>query len=378
LRAGYEVKWKGWIRGLFVLFLVTDLFGNMGFYGKEKTADYFRKTGILEIISADQGHFRVFSTSKTTSMDTPIIVAATNSLDFLKEKHLPSMNLLYRLPNIWGIDVIHLKRVNDLYMALISAPSVSATSLIDIYGVKYVISVTSLKKEPDYELLYARIEGLQGKREELLEGNTIKLYRKREAHPRVWVVRNFRVLESKEILSMLKGKNFHPGKEVLLEEEPKWGDNPPHPPLVKGGEERLAKGAVPKNKMGGHSGPPLQKIKSVGEPHSGLPEFIAESNNRLVLHVKAKGNTFLVLSDTYFPGWKAFVDGKEEKILRANYNFRAVPLTAGTHRVEFVYDPLSFKLGAIITFLTIVSCIGIEWISRKRSQRTIQEKMLMG
>jgi len=360
LRAGYEVKWKGWIRVLFVLFLTTDLFGNMGFYGRETTTEYFRETRILEILSSDQGDFRVFSTSKTISMDTPILVGATNPLGLLKEKHVPSMTLLYRLPNIWGIDVIHLKRVDDLYMALISAPSISATSLIDLYGVKYVISVTPLEKDHGYELLYARIEGLPGKKKDLLEGNTIKLYRKREVHPRAWVVNNFRVLESKEILSMLKGKNFHPGKEVLLEEGPKWKENSPNHPF---------EGGVQKYKMGGHSGPPLQKIKSVGVPHSGLPEFISETNNRLVLHVKAKGNTLLVLSDTFYPGWKAFVDGKEEKILRANYNFRAVPLSAGTHQVAFVYAPVSFRLGAIITFLTIIGCFGIGWISRRRPQR---------
>jgi hypothetical protein len=60
------------------------------------------------------------------------------------------------------------------------------------------------------------------------------------------------------------------------------------------------------------------------------------------------------LSDTYYPGWKAFVDGKRTKIYRANYTFRALPLSAGTHRVEFVYDPLSFKLGALFTILGII------------------------
>jgi uncharacterized membrane protein YfhO len=74
----------------------------------------------------------------------------------------------------------------------------------------------------------------------------------------------------------------------------------------------------------------------------------------------------LVLSDTFYPGWKAFVDGKEEKILRANYNFRAVPLTAGTHRVEFVYDPLSFKLGALTTFLGILGCLVIGFIKKEK------------
>jgi uncharacterized membrane protein YfhO len=72
------------------------------------------------------------------------------------------------------------------------------------------------------------------------------------------------------------------------------------------------------------------------------------------------------LSDTYFPGWRVFVDGKEEKIYRADYNFRAVPISAGKHRVEFVYDPLSFKMGAIITFLGIIGCLVIGLAVRHR------------
>ena len=36
LRVGYEVRWKGWVKVLLIVFLTTDLFGNMGFYGKEK------------------------------------------------------------------------------------------------------------------------------------------------------------------------------------------------------------------------------------------------------------------------------------------------------------------------------------------------------
>ena len=67
----------------------------------------------------------------------------------------------------------------------------------------------------------------------------------------------------------------------------------------------------------------------------------------------------LVLSDMYYPGWKAFVDGEETKIYRADYTFRAIPLNAGTHQVEFVYDPISFKVGAGVTVLGILGCIGM-------------------
>jgi hypothetical protein len=267
-------------------------------------------------------------------MDTPILVANASPLDVLKEKHLPTLNLLYRLHDIWGIDVVRLKRVDDLYNTLTGALSISATNLIDLYGVKYIISVTLIEKDPRFELIYVRLEGLQGKREDLLKENTVKLYRRRNAFPRAWLVKDFRVLGAKEILSIMKSKEFYPDREVLLEEKPL--------------------GVTPSSE--------LRTPNSLG----GLPEFISESNNRLQLHVKASEDTFLVLSDTYFPGWKAYVDGNEEKIYRADYNFRALHLSAGTHRVDFVYHPMSFTLGAVVTFLAIMGCISIGLVIRYR------------
>jgi uncharacterized membrane protein YfhO len=98
-------------------------------------------------------------------------------------------------------------------------------------------------------------------------------------------------------------------------------------------------------------------------------EFISESNNRLDLQVKVPEDRLLVLSDTYYPGWKAFVDGKKTKIYRADYTFRAILLNAGTHLVEFVYDPMSFKLGALFTFLGIIGCAVIYLFRRKPNNK---------
>jgi len=337
LRIGYGVKWKVWIKVLLVFFLIADLFGNMGFYGKEKSLDYFRRTKILEMISSDERGFRIFSTAKTTSFDTPILIAEASPLNILKEKHLPSMNLLYRLHNIWGIDVIHLKRADDLYKAFTSTPSISTTNLTDLYGVKYVISITPIEDNHRFEMIYARLEGLRGEKEELLKGNTIKLYKNRKALPRSWLVKNFQVLDQKSIVAKLASKEFDPRKEVLLEEEP------PHLYPVE-----------------------LKNLLHRGEERG--VEFVSETNNRLGLLVETKENNLLVLSDTYFPGWKVFVDGREEKIFRGNYNFRAVPLTPGTHRVEFVYDPWSFKLGAGITFLGIMGFLGLALVAGRNKR----------
>jgi hypothetical protein len=61
----------------------------------------------------------------------------------------------------------------------------------------------------------------------------------------------------------------------------------------------------------------------------------------------------LVLADSFYPGWRAYVDGKEEKIVRANLFFRAVSLSAGKHRVEFRYQPVSLTIGAAISLATL-------------------------
>ena len=60
------------------------------------------------------------------------------------------------------------------------------------------------------------------------------------------------------------------------------------------------------------------------------------------------------MSEAYYPGWQAYVDGRLEEILRANYTFRAIPVGPGTHRVEVVIEPLSFKIGLAVTVLTMV------------------------
>ena len=367
IRVGHEVKWKNWAKVLLVFFLAADLFGNMGFYGKEKTLDYLRKTRILEMISSDQGYFRIFSTSKTTSMYTSILISDTSPLSILKERHIPSLSLLYKLHNMWGIDVVKSKRTDDLYKAFMETPSISATNLIDLYGVKYVVSVSPIERNRRFELIYSRIEGLQGRRKDLLKENTVKLYKNRKPILREWLVKNFKVMDDKAILSRMTSKDFRPDKEVLLEEEP------PHP--IRSAEPSTRAFDLSSSRRaqaGGLTTKPSPITPRREEGRERGVEFVSESNNRLRLLVKAPENTFLVLNDTYFPGWKAFVDGKETKIYRADYTFRAIPLNAGTHQVEFIYDPLSFKLGAAISILGIIGCVAIYLIRRKPSKKKVK------
>jgi hypothetical protein len=80
--------------------------------------------------------------------------------------------------------------------------------------------------------------------------------------------------------------------------------------------------------------------------------------NKVRLKANSEKGGFLVLSDTFYPGWKAYIDGSETPIYRANYTYRAVHLDQGEHKVVFVYDPLSFKLGEIISGAALIIIAG--------------------
>ena len=83
-------------------------------------------------------------------------------------------------------------------------------------------------------------------------------------------------------------------------------------------------------------------------------------------------NGLLVLSEVYYPGWRAYADGEEVPIYRADHVLRAVPLRAGHHRVETVFDPLWPKVGLAVsgvTLLLAVVLIGVA-IARREKKRT--------
>ena len=95
-------------------------------------------------------------------------------------------------------------------------------------------------------------------------------------------------------------------------------------------------------------------VKPRAYMESGRGEIVKYSPNEIEIVANAVKHELLFLSDRYYPGWKAYVDGKEVKILRANNFFRSIKLEPGVHKVRFVYDPLSLKIGAAISIFTIM------------------------
>jgi uncharacterized membrane protein YfhO len=98
-------------------------------------------------------------------------------------------------------------------------------------------------------------------------------------------------------------------------------------------------------------------------------KVLTYENNRIVLELDSPEATFVFMSEAHYPGWKAYVDGREEGILRANYVFRAIAVGPGSHRIEVVYEPLTFKIGLSVSLLTVFLLLFAWGISRRKRLR---------
>lgn len=90
--------------------------------------------------------------------------------------------------------------------------------------------------------------------------------------------------------------------------------------------------------------------------------------DKVKIYSQLENNGVLVLTDTYYPGWRALVDGKETKIFPADVAFRAIALPKGEHSVEFIYIPISFKIGL---WCTLASIVVLVWAGNKIRKSSI-------
>ena len=108
-------------------------------------------------------------------------------------------------------------------------------------------------------------------------------------------------------------------------------------------------------------------VLASGAPHPpaspadpGSARIVESRPDRVRIDIAPTAPGFLILSDTFFPGWIATADGQPREILRANVAFRAVPVAPGEHEVEFRYAPLSFRVGAISSLIAaLISFAGL-------------------
>ncbi len=121
----------------------------------------------------------------------------------------------------------------------------------------------------------------------------------------------------------------------------------------------------------------------------GLPELVQSSGepaqvkitsyeaNQIELITVTSEPRFLVLSEMYFSGWHAYVDGEETPLYRTNYLFRGVIVPPGQHVVEFRYRPWSAIIGTVVSIVAlIVVVVLVLWRRGSTTGQPIEREFL--
>lgn len=320
----------------FMLVLIVSIFGldlfyaNWNFYGKMNYKKYQELGENPKFIKSDPEFFRIYVDFKTRKREVKE-KSGLKGIDLRKEKFLQSHIGKQQIMNADGVGVTEQKRFQNMINVVKIAPNKDSTQLLNLMNVKYVISMKHIAS-PDYELVhsYIPIPKDPEERKKFENSTHVKIYENKKVIPRAFLVPNCRVITSdKQYNDVLQSKIFDPTRVVLLDVEPKG---------FPCGEEKN-----------------LEILNPV--------TIDSYKSNSVELSVDSSKRQLLFMSESFYPGWKVYVNGEEKEILRANYLFRAIVVEPGKHSVRFEYDPFSFKLGLAITILTILLC-GIYFIRR--------------
>jgi hypothetical protein len=178
---------------------------------------------------------------------------------------------------------------------------------------------------------------------QLVHSGDVKIYENLDNLPRAFVVHRARVLDDEVAIASMDDPSFRPDEEAIL---------------ASGGHEALSPSFI-LPRVGGERG-------GAGEDEV---EILSYEPERVVISADLVEEGYLVLTDAYYPGWRALASGLETPIYRADLLFRAVHLPAGQHRVEFVYDPRSFKMGAAISLTALLGLVaGLAVLTGRRKR----------
>lgn len=283
--ATFVVKDKRFLFAVTFVFLLLTVFdltrSATKFLPFTDQAYIFPKTESIRFLQENQGHFR------SLSVDDRILP--------------PNTSIMYGLQTVEGYDPLYLKRYGQLIVAAernkpsfehpwgfnrIITPSNFESKIYDLMGVKYVLSLSDLDSDK-LKKVYS-------------EGSTI-IYENKNVFPRAFSVEN-----------VIPADNSDDALRIMFDED-----------------ISLATSAVIEKYSGNRIFQPAE-IR--------ISEY---SNNRVKLEIESFGDAFIVLTDSYYPSWRAVaIDGSGQmnqklEIYRVDYNFRGVLVPKGVKSVLF-------------------------------------------
>ncbi len=191
---------------------------------------------------------------------------------------------------------------------------------IQVFGVRYLLTQGQMGADAasTYPLAYSDDDSF--------------VYENKNPLPRAFIVHQaIQVSSPTEALAYFKNRDLNSGQIVILESDT------PIPALTPGALSTASTATI-----------------------------IRENPQVVEIQTQSAAASYLVLLDTFYPGWVATVDGQETPIYRANYLARAIFLPPGEHLVRFEYRPSSFKWGLWLSLLMAIMTVVMALFGRRR------------
>ncbi|NLE75321.1 MAG: YfhO family protein [Chloroflexi bacterium] len=326
-RAGASRPPRGWALAALTL-AAADLFlFSLPLIPTTDAALYRQPTESAAFLQAQPGLFRIYTTAesdydlryKRYSRFGDFRPHDVEFLMGLRETQLPNMGVLEQMESAGHFDPLLIGRYQQYMAAVKEAPVDAALRLLGLLNVRYLL-------EP------APLAGLTA----VHQGEPVSILENPHAMPRAWVAPRARVIDDPaEVLQALGEPTFDPRAEVLLEAPAPLPSAAPQLPTA---------------------------------PAETAPVLRDHPNGVTIALVLAEPG-YLCLSQTYYPGWQALVDGAPARLVRGNFLLQVVPLPAGPHTVELRYRPLSFWGGAALGAAAWAACAGWVLWRRRRARR---------
>ena len=99
----------------------------------------------------------------------------------------------------------------------------------------------------------------------------------------------------------------------------------------------------------------------------GRVQVLKTAESYLLLSVEAKRDCLLLVTENYFPGWRAQLNGQPVRIYPTDLTFRGVFVPAGASQVEMIYRPWAFRIGLWISLCTVLGAVAVAPILGKVS-----------
>ena len=266
---------------------------------------YEEKPLIMDIVGDSFGKYRVYSGQLAKTPNPNINPPAStwmNELLLAKQYLRPFTGMVYRVEHAGGHPGLGLELNKHLvwFQALIKASPDKRMRILKRSNVKYWVDWDSTTR--------STAQGAP-----LILPDRVKIWN--DALPRAYLVGRMQLGQKSEILNTYYDESFDPLASVLLSN-------------------------------------PVDFAPST--QFSGKVEEVVYRPNHVTVKTFQEGDGFLVLMDSYFPGWTVTVDGREQLILQANHFYRAVQLDSGPHTLEFDYFPEGYKEGLVVSAIALL------------------------